>query len=78
MNLQELYKPTSSAFKTDKDDHSTVSITDTRKPALFLDLNKLNKLRIMNDARKLEHEKKLEKVSTQYKLPAAPSGPLGQ
>jgi hypothetical protein len=33
----------------------------------------LNKLRIMNDTRKLEHEKKLEKVSTQYK-PAAAAG----
>jgi hypothetical protein len=28
----------------------------------------------MNDTRKLEHEKKLEKVSTQYKAAAAAAG----
>jgi len=75
MNLQELYSPTPSAFRSEKQDNSRVFVTDTRKPALFLSLHKLNRLRIMNDARKLEHEKKLEKVSTQYKPPAAPAGP---
>lgn len=77
MILSELYSPTPQAFKSEKQDNSTVSITDTRKPDLFLTLGKLNRLRIMNDARKLEHEKKLEKVSTQYKPPAQPAGPLG-
>jgi hypothetical protein len=28
----------------------------------------------MNDARKVEHEKKLEKVADQYKMPAAQPG----
>lgn len=76
MNLLELYQDTPPAFRSEKEDHSTVSIKDTRKSALFLTLGKLNKLRIMNDARKLEHEKKLETVSTQYKIPAAPAGSL--
>ena len=77
MILNELYSPTPGAFRSEKQDNSAVSITDTRKPDLFLTLSKLNRLRIMNDARKLEHEKKLEKVSTQYKIPAQAAGPLG-
>lgn len=76
MILSELYSPTPSAFRSEKQDNSAVSITDTRKSDLFLTLGKLNRLRIMNDARKLEHEKKLEKVSTQYKPPAQPAGAL--
>jgi hypothetical protein len=39
-------------------------------------LDKLNRLRIMNDTRKLEHEQKLEKVGAQYKAPAAAAGGL--
>lgn len=77
MNLQELYSPVPGAFRTEKDDNTSVSINDTRKSGLYLTLSKLNKLRIMNDARKLEHEKKLDKVSTQYKIPAQPAGALG-
>jgi len=76
MILSELYSPTPQAFKSEKQDNSTVSITDTRKSDLFLTLGKLNRLRVMNDARKLEHEKKLEKVSTQYKPPAQATSPL--
>lgn len=75
MNLQELYSPVPNAFRSEKDDNTSVSINDTRKSGLYLTLSKLNKLRIMNDARKLEHEKKLEKVAYQYKLPAQTGGP---
>jgi hypothetical protein len=33
----------------------------------------LNRLRIMNDIRKLEREKELEQVQAQYKPPAEPT-----
>jgi hypothetical protein len=71
MQLLELYNQIPDGYRSEKDDNSVIKIDDTRKTRLTLD--RLNKLRIMNDTRKLEHEKKLEKVSTQYK-PAAAAG----
>ena len=75
MVLNELLSPTPDAYKTDKEDNSTLNLHDTRKRhEIRLTLDKLNRLRIMNDARKVEHERKLEKVSDQYKAPAAQPG----
>lgn len=75
MILNELLSPTPDGYRTEKDDQSTLNISDVRKRRqLSLTLEKLNRLRAMNDARKLEHEKKLEKVADQYKAPAAPAG----
>ena len=75
MNLMELYSPTPKGYYSEKDDNTAIKSTDTRKTRLTLD--KLNKLRAMNDTRKLEHEQKLEKVSMQYKPPAAAETGLG-
>ena len=76
MNLMELYSPTPNGYYSEKDDNTAIKSTDTRKTRLTLD--KINKLRAMNDTRKLEHEQKLEKVADQYKIPtAAPEGGLG-
>ena len=76
MNLMELYSPIPNGYYSEKDDNTAIKSTDTRKTRLTLD--KLNKLRAMNDTRKLEHEQKLEKVADQYKIPtAAPEGGLG-
>ena len=72
MQLNELFQPTPKSFRSEKDDHSVMDIKDTRTTRLSL--SRLNKLRIMNDARKLEHEQKLEKVASQYKPPAQPAG----
>jgi len=69
MYLTELYNPVNSSFETNKEDNSTIKKSDTRKNRITL--GRLNRLRIMNDARKLEHERKLEKVANQYKVPAA-------
>jgi len=69
MQLLELYNQVPDGYRKEKDDNSVIKISDTRKTRLTL--NRLNKLRMMNDTRKLEHEKKLEKVSVQYKPPAA-------
>ena len=71
MQLLELYNEIPDGYRSEKDDNSVIKIDDTRKTRLTLD--RLNKLRIMNDTRKLEHEKKLEKVSTQYKSAAEAS-----
>lgn len=74
MNLSEIYSPTPDGYRSEKDDNSVIDIDDTRKTRLTLD--RLNRLRIMNDTRKLEHEKKLETLTSQYKAPAAAAGGL--
>jgi hypothetical protein len=74
MQLLELYNEIPAGYRSEKDDNSVIKIDDTRKTRLTL--GRLNKLRIMNDTRKLEHEKKLEKVSTQYKSAAEASAGL--
>lgn len=72
MQVLEMFNPTPDGYRTEKEDNSVVKLDDTRKTRLTLD--RLNRLRIMNDTRKLEHEKKLEKVSTQYKAAAPEAG----
>jgi hypothetical protein len=69
MNILEIFEPTPAGYATEKDDNSAVKLSDLRKTKLTL--KQLNRLRIMNDVRKLEHEKKIETVQTQYKAPAA-------
>ena len=56
-------------YQTEKDDNSVMKLGDLRKTRLSLD--QLNRMRIMNDVRKLEHEQKLEKIQKQYKAPPA-------
>lgn len=75
MIVNELYEPTPPQFRSEKEDNTALKKDDTRKTRLTLD--RLNRLRIMNDARKLEHEQKLEKVADQYKAPAAAAGAPG-
>jgi hypothetical protein len=72
MQLNEIYDPIPAGYRSEKDDNSVLKLRDTRKTRLTL--TQLNKLRIMNDTRKLEHEKKLEKIADQYKAPAAQVG----
>ena len=76
MNLMELYQPTPDGYETPKQDNSAYKIDDNRGRQSRLTLDRLNRLRIMNDTRKLEHEQKLEKVATQYKVPAAAAAGL--
>jgi hypothetical protein len=75
MQVNELFEPTPAGYRSEKDDNSVLKADDTRKTRLTL--ARLNKLRMMNDVRKLEHEQKLEKVTTQYKVPAAAAGGVG-
>lgn len=69
MNLLEIFKPTPDGYHTEKDDNTAVKLSDLRKTKLTI--KQLNRLRIMNDVRKLEHENKIKSVQQQYKAPAA-------
>ena len=74
MQLLEIFQPIDDPFRTEKDDQTALKQDDTRKTRLTL--GQLNRLRMMNDTRKLEHEQKLEKVADQYKAPAEPAAGL--
>jgi hypothetical protein len=49
-----------------------LKLSDLRKTRLSLE--QINRMRIMNDVRKLEHEEKLKKVNKQYKAAGAEGG----
>lgn len=76
MHLSEIYQPTPAGFRSEKEDHSVYNKHDQRARSTRLTLDKLNRLRMMNDARRLEHEKKLDSVSNQYRAPEAAGGAL--
>ena len=69
MNILEIFEPMPAGYQSEKDDHTALKLSDLRKTKLTL--KQLNRLRIMNDVRKLEHEKKIEAVQNQYKAPPA-------
>lgn len=66
MNLLEFFEDLP-GYRTEKDDNTAVKLSDVRKTKLTL--AQLNRLRIMNDVRKLEKEKELEQVQAQYAVP---------
>jgi hypothetical protein len=72
MILTEIFEPTPHGYRTEKDDNSVMRPNTMRRTKLTL--KRLSKLRMVNDVRKLEHEKYLDKISKQYKLPAATGG----
>lgn len=72
MNLLEIFED-QPGYRTEKDDNTPLSLKDLRKTKLTL--KQINRLRIMNDVRKLEHEQKIEQVRTQYK-PAPQQAPM--
>jgi len=74
MIVTEFFKPAVPGYQSDGLDQTPLKLSDLRKTRLTL--ADLNRLRMANDVRKVEHEKKLEKVSKQYKPPVAPSGPV--
>lgn len=63
MNLYELNE-IPDGYRTEKDDNTVLKLSDLRKTRLTL--AHLNKLRIANDVRKVEHEKKLKSITKQY------------
>ena len=68
MNLLEVFDQAPTGYRSEKEDHTELKLSDLRKTKLTL--KQLNRLRIMNDIRKLEHEQKLTGVQKQYKAPA--------
>ena len=74
MNVFELFDPAPKGYYDEKQDQSVIKFDDSRKPRLTF--AHLNQLRQSHDVRKLEHEKKLEKVAKQY-APAPEGGGLG-
>ena len=74
MNIFELFDPAPEGYYNEKEDQSTLKMSDSRKTRLTL--AHLNQLRQSHDVRKLEHEKKLSAVSKQY-TPVADAGAAG-
>jgi hypothetical protein len=62
-------------YSSEKDDQSILSLSDMRKTRLTL--GQLNKLRIMNDVKKIEFEQKLKTLSTMYKPAEQDAGGMG-
>jgi hypothetical protein len=74
MNILEIFEPTPEGYRTDKDDNTSLALSDLRKTKLTL--KQLNRLRVMNDVRKLEHEQKVTAVQAQYKAPESQESTL--
>lgn len=74
MIVTELFEPAKPGYQSTDKDHTPLKLSDLRKTRLTL--GDLNRLRMVNDVRKVEHETKLEKVSKQYKTPVAMPGPM--
>jgi hypothetical protein len=74
MIVTELFEPAKPGYQSDSLDQTPLKLSDLRKTRLTL--SDLNRLRMANDVRRVEHENKLEKVSSQYKPPAAVPGPM--
>jgi hypothetical protein len=72
MIILELFEPLPNGHHTEKEDNTTLRLRDLRKTRLSLE--QINRMRVMNDVRKLEHERKLEKVHKQYKAPSPDGG----
>jgi hypothetical protein len=72
MFITEFWKQDPIGRRTEKDDNSTLRIADLRKTRLTL--GQLNRLRMMNDVRKFEHDQKLEDLKKQYAVPAEGAG----
>ena len=69
MNLLEVFEDLPQGYGSEREDNTPLKLSDLRKTKLTL--KQLNRLRIMNDVRKLEHEQKIEQVQQQYKAPPA-------
>lgn len=69
MILNELYDLPKPGYQSEKDDNTPIKLSDLRKTRLTL--ADLNRIRMANDVRKVEHENKLETISKQYRPPAA-------
>lgn len=67
MNITDIFETNSQGRRTESEDNTTVTQSDLRKTKLTL--AQINKLRVMNDVRRLEHEEKVDSVKKQYSAP---------
>jgi hypothetical protein len=67
-DLFESLEPAKPGYQSEKDDNSVMKLTDLRKTRLTL--AHLNRLRMANDVRKFEFEKKMKDVQSQYSASA--------
>jgi len=69
MYIFELFDQLPNGYGDEADDKSVMTLSDVRKTRLSL--AQINKLRVLNDIRKLEKEKKQDTVQQQYGAPPA-------
>ena len=77
MNILDIFEneqAKDNGYHTEKDDNSTLKLSDMRKTQLTL--KQLNRLRIMNDIRALEHEQDIKQVQSQYQISSQDTGTL--
>ena len=74
MFINEMFDKAPAGYYNDKDDQSTLKLDDSRKTRITL--AHLNKMRQSHDVRKLEHEKKLDAISSQYRQAPEAAGPM--
>jgi hypothetical protein len=67
MKLFEFYEDPVPGYENPSEDNTSLKLDDSRKTRLTL--AQINRLRMMNDVKKVEHEQHLKKVSKQYKPP---------
>ena len=72
MYITEFWAQDPAGYRDEKQDNSPLKISDLRKTRLTL--GHLNRLRMMNDVRKFEHDGKMEDLKKQYSAPAAGEG----
>lgn len=71
MKLIEMFSDANmTGYRTEKDDNTTVRLSDLRKSKLTL--SQLHRLRIMHDVRKLEKSNNLKNVQAQFKPASTP------
>jgi len=69
MYLAEMFSDTPEEFKSEEEDNTQLrGLKDMRKTRLTL--SQLNKIRVMNDMRRYEKEKKMDQIKAQYAAPA--------
>lgn len=73
MNLLEIFEKPPGGYHSEKEDNTSSKPREPRKTRLTL--AQINKLRVMNDVRSYEKEKKIEAVKKQYLIPASSGMP---
>jgi len=71
MFITDIFEDIPAPYRDEKQDHSVKKMGELRKSRLTL--AQIKRLRMMNDLRKYEEQKKVESLSKQYK-PAAEAG----